>query len=204
MKVIMADKKRISKLSQVFAESMYQDPMYQYIFSDWELNQRYFKTFWHGILDYTFKFGYVITTDDYSGALCLLPPKHTDFSFIDLFRTGFKIPLKILRFPIKQAKITFDILMKLGVFQSSLIQEPHWYLMSIGVIPEEQGKGKGTNLLYEAIRIAGQDNKPIYLETETDKNVRLYQKFGFNIVKDTTLSKYNLRYYLMIRSSQKH
>lgn len=198
----MADKKRITQLADVFAKSMYDDPMYRYIFDDREQNLRYFSTFWYAILDFSFKHGFVITTDDYSGAMCLLPPKHSDFSFIDLFKTGFKIPRKISLFPLKQAIISFDILMKLGSFQTNLIKEPHWYLMSLGVLPEQQNKGKGKSLLCEAIRIIENDNKPIYLETETEKNVHLYRKFGFEVVKEVTISKYNLKFFLMIRTSQ--
>ncbi|MBA3075166.1 MAG: GNAT family N-acetyltransferase [Anaerolineae bacterium] len=197
-----ANEIRMKKLSEVFAKSMYEDPMYYYIFNDWELNQHYFTKFWQAILKYSEKFGSIITTADDSGVLCLLPPDHINFSFLDLFRTGFKIPRSISRFPYKQAKITFDIMMKLGVFQTTLIKEPHWYLISLGVLPEEQGKGKGKSLLTEALRIVDEDNKSVYLETETIKNVNLYEKFGFKTVKEIAIKEYGLTYYLMLRDSQ--
>lgn len=202
MKVVTGDKSRKKILSNVFTESMYQDPMYYYIFSDKVLSRRYFALFWEAVLEYTFKYGTVIVTEDYSGVLCLLPPNFTDFSFGQLLKTGFIIPRSILRFPFYQAKMTFDILMELGKHQSEIIPQPHWYLMSLGVLPEEQGKGKGKSLLNQMERIVSQDNKPVYLETKTEKNVQLYKKFGFEVVKEVTLNRYGLKFYLMTQLSR--
>lgn len=198
MKIISAEKNDIDRLAQVLSEAMYQDPMYYYIFSDKESSLLYFNIFWKAVLAYTVKFGIVLTTEDFKGAACLLPPHKTDFTLADLLKTGFKIPLTIFRFPFHQMKKTFDILFSLGRFQNQTIPEPHWYLMAIGVRPEYQGKGIGGCLLRELTGIAGKDGKPIYLETETKKNVQLYKKYGFEVANETTVKKHNLKFYLMI------
>jgi ribosomal protein S18 acetylase RimI-like enzyme len=201
MEVITAERTNVTRLADILAEAMYKDPMYYYIFNDKELNCRYFSAFWKAILKYTIKFGVVLTTEDYLGAACLLPPDKTDFTFKNLMKTGFKVPLSILRFPISKMISTMDILFSLGEYQNQTLPEPHWYLMEIGVKPEEQGKGIGGSLLRKLIEIAGNDKKPIYLETETEKNVQLYQKYGFEVVNETILKKHNLRYYLMVRNT---
>ena len=43
------------------------------------------------------------------------------------------------------------------------------------------------------------EGKPIYLETETEENVSLYKKFGFEILKKITLPELNLPMWEMIR-----
>ena len=175
--------------------------MYYYIFNDKKLSCHYFSVFWKAILEYTMKFGIVLTTDDLLGAACLLPPNKTDFTFNTLMATGFKVPLSILRFPVSKMINTMDILFSLGDYQNQTLPEPHWYLMEIGVKPEKQGKGIGGALLRQLIEITDNDKKSLYLETETDKNVQLYKKYGFSVVKEINLKKHNLKYYLMVRNT---
>ncbi|HEX2947054.1 MAG TPA: GNAT family N-acetyltransferase [Clostridia bacterium] len=203
MQIISAEKDSIDRLAQVLAEAMYEGSMYYYIFNDKELSLRYFKSFWEAVLTYTMKFGTVLATEDFKGAACLLPPHKTDFAFVDLFKTGFKIPLSVLGFPYPKMKKIMDILFSLGRFQSQTIPGPHWYLTAIGVKPEDQGKGIGGCLLRELIGIVNKDGRPIYLETETVKNVRLYKKYGFEVVNEITMEKHNLKYYLMIGNTSK-
>lgn len=201
MEVITADKNSVNRLANILAEAMYNDPMYYYIFNEKESSYRYFSVFWKAILEYTMKFGIVLTTEDLLGAACLLPPNKTDFTFNNLLMTGFRVPLSILRFPISKMIDTMDILFSLGDYQNQVLSEPHWYLMEIGVKPENQGNGIGGSLLRKLIEMANNNKTPIYLETETEKNVQLYQKYGFSIVKDINLKKHNLRYYLMVRNA---
>lgn len=203
VKIISAEKNNIDRLAQVLAEAMFQDPMYYYISNDKELNLRYFTTFWKAVLAYTIKFGIVLTTEDLKGAVCLLPPYKTDFSFVNLLRTGFKIPLSVFRFPYPKMKKTMDILIGLGRYQNQTIPEPHWYLLAIGVKPEDQGKGIGGSLLRELAGVIGKDGKAVYLETETAKNVQLYQKYGFEVVNEIIIEEHNLKYYLMVGNTGK-
>lgn len=69
-------------------------------------------------------------------------------------------------------------------------KEPFVHLWLMGVIPEDQGKGKGTRLLEETMRIYS--NKLIYVETTTPENLRFYQKNGFSIFHETQELDYPL------------
>jgi len=62
------------------------------------------------------------------------------------------------------------------------------YLWFIGVDPEYQNEGIGSNLLKEIIEDSKQKNRPIYLETSTLKNLPWYKKFGFYIYHELDLS----------------
>lgn len=57
--------------------------------------------------------------------------------------------------------------------------QPFCYLWFIGVAPDAQGKGKGSGLLKEIIEEATRLQRPVYLETSTERNVNWYNRFGF-------------------------
>ena len=67
-------------------------------------------------------------------------------------------------------------------------KEAMYYLWFIGVAPEQQGKGAGSNLLDDIIQDSKQQGRPIYLETSTLKNLPWYKKAGFEIYQELDLS----------------
>ncbi|WP_218330740.1 GNAT family N-acetyltransferase [Hydrotalea lipotrueae] len=68
------------------------------------------------------------------------------------------------------------------------------YLWFIGVDPGAQGKGIGSKLLQEIIDYSNNNNRPIYLETSTVKNLPWYEKFGFEIYNEQDLT-YHLYFF---------
>jgi ribosomal protein S18 acetylase RimI-like enzyme len=66
------------------------------------------------------------------------------------------------------------------------------YLLIIGVAPQFQGQGFAGKLLRALIEKSEQAGVPIYLETETENNVRMYEHFGFEVVKEIILPIINL------------
>jgi ribosomal protein S18 acetylase RimI-like enzyme len=77
--------------------------------------------------------------------------------------------------------------------------QAYLYLFFIGVATQYQGQGCGRVLLDEVIRIAEQDRLPIYLETETEGNVQLYQHFGFQVLDKVDLPIVHLPMWEMVR-----
>jgi ribosomal protein S18 acetylase RimI-like enzyme len=69
--------------------------------------------------------------------------------------------------------------------QDSLNQ--HWHLGPIGVLPSHQEKGIGTKLLSRFCQEVDACLSPAYLETDTDKNVQFYERFGFEVAKETKI-----------------
>ena len=62
------------------------------------------------------------------------------------------------------------------------------YLWFIGVDCEFQNSGIGTGLLMDIINYSDHQNRPVYLETSTLKNLPWYQKYGFTIYHELDLS----------------
>lgn len=78
------------------------------------------------------------------------------------------------------------------------------YLQMVGVANEYQGMGFGSQLLDQLVQMSRAEERSIYLETETEKNVEFYQKFGFRIVKTITLPLIDYPLWIMERPLDKH
>jgi ribosomal protein S18 acetylase RimI-like enzyme len=72
--------------------------------------------------------------------------------------------------------------------------EQHWHLGPVGVLPSYQGKGIGTKLLSRFCQEVDACLSAAYLETDTEKNVRFYERFGFEVVKETEIFDVKNRY----------
>ena len=70
----------------------------------------------------------------------------------------------------------------------------HWHLGPIGVLPSHQGLGIGSMLMERFCREVDACLAEAYLETEGDKNVRFYEKFGFKVVAESDIFDVTNRY----------
>jgi ribosomal protein S18 acetylase RimI-like enzyme len=77
---------------------------------------------------------------------------------------------------------------------------PHWYLWFLGVEPERQGRGLGSELLRLLSAKAEADRVPCYLETDKPSSVKLYEHHGYRVQSEVVLPKVDLRLWLMKRS----
>ena len=64
---------------------------------------------------------------------------------------------------------------------------------------ELQGKGFGRKLIGAAIEKSEHEGLHLYLETETEENVKLYEHFGFRLLKRITLPMVELPMWEMVR-----
>jgi ribosomal protein S18 acetylase RimI-like enzyme len=76
---------------------------------------------------------------------------------------------------------------------------PSYYLQIVGVAPEFQGQGFGGKLIRALIEKCERENAWLYLETETEGNVRLYEHLGFSVVKEIRLREIDLPMWEMMR-----
>ncbi len=61
--------------------------------------------------------------------------------------------------------------------------EPHYYLLALGVEPELQGHGLGTQLMAPILERCDREKVPAYLESSKEKNVPLYERNGFQVTE---------------------
>jgi GNAT superfamily N-acetyltransferase len=72
----------------------------------------------------------------------------------------------------------------------------HWHIGPVGVVPTVQGQGAGSALLGAFLQRADTEDVPAFLETDVDRNVVLYERFGFKIVDRQTIQGVDTRFML--------
>jgi ribosomal protein S18 acetylase RimI-like enzyme len=77
--------------------------------------------------------------------------------------------------------------------------KPYTYLQIIGVAPAFQGQGFGGQLLRALIKRSEQAGVSLYLETETEANVSMYEHFGFTVIRKIVLPIIGLPIWEMTR-----
>lgn len=138
------------------------------------------------LMDYSFEvcylFGDVFLSDDNKACALVLYPdkKKTTLKAIWL-----DAKLILTSVGIENIKKT---LVRESMIKKAQPNELMYYLWFIGVDPEYQNSGIGTELLTEIIKDSKPKGRPIYLETSILKNLPWYQNFGFKIYHDAELS----------------
>lgn len=138
------------------------------------------------LMDYSFEvcslFGEVFISDDNKACALIVYPdkKKTTLKSISL---DIKLIIQCVGF--KNIKKTLS---REALIQKIQPKETMTYLWFIGVNQAEQNKGIGSRLLQEIIEYSNQNNRPIYLETSTLKNLPWYSKFGFKVYSEQDLS----------------
>jgi ribosomal protein S18 acetylase RimI-like enzyme len=64
------------------------------------------------------------------------------------------------------------------------MDRPHAYLWFLGVRPEAQGHGVGSRLLKVGTDRLDAAGEPAYLETQTERNIALYRRHGFEVISE--------------------
>ncbi len=62
---------------------------------------------------------------------------------------------------------------------------PYIYFMVLGVATKHQGKGHGAKIIRHVIKESEKRKIPIYLETSTKLNVKVYEHMGFEVMGKT-------------------
>jgi len=76
---------------------------------------------------------------------------------------------------------------------------PHWYLFLIGVDPVFQRRGYASALIKPMLARIDQERLPCYLETQDEKNISTYQRYGFEVVQVDTVPGTDLNHWAMLR-----
>ena len=75
-------------------------------------------------------------------------------------------------------------LMRFGAnIEAAFPDERPAYLAVVGVVPEAQGRGAGTALLATGLAICDETGSAAYLETPSERAMRLYRRLGWEVVE---------------------
>lgn len=142
--------------------------------------------------------GVLDTTANLQGVALWQPPG-TEIGLWAMARAGFAMPRFVMSLPKSERRPMMQVLRDVGDRKKALRLEPHWYVAAIGVDPESQGTGVGSALMKHGITRADRGEAPVYLETETESNLKFYEHLGFEVVGELTPTGTSFRMWLMLR-----
>ncbi|WP_030662646.1 GNAT family N-acetyltransferase [Streptomyces rimosus] len=80
--------------------------------------------------------------------------------------------------------------------------EPVWFLGSVGVDPDRQGRGLGSAVIRPGLDTADEAGVPAFLETSDERNVRFYEHLGFEVTAACVLPGGGPRTWSMLRKPE--
>jgi GNAT superfamily N-acetyltransferase len=83
-----------------------------------------------------------------------------------------------------------------------LVPGRHFYLQVLGVDPVYQGQGYSSNLLKPMLERADKEGLPCFLETQAEKNVKLYEHFGFGVAEEDKIPGGDVMSWAMVRGNK--
>lgn len=195
--IIRCDESHVGPLAKLLARAFLHDPLYKYIFPNpatresltaWEMGS----TALYGI-----RFGEVYATSDLSGCAAWLPPGETDFTEERMAEIGMLDSGAHLG--AESAERLMRFVAESEAFHRRVVADLHWYLVLLAVDPPRQREGIGSALLADVLARADKDKVPVYLEATNPINIPFYEKFGFKVRSEASLSDGGSHLWYMVR-----
>ena len=192
-------KEDVTRAVATLVDAFQNDPIWNAVFSDYKAEYRRVHAAYEIPVRYCLKYGSVYSTSEkLEGVAAWVPGECSDMALgrmirCGALRSGMKIGLKISKKmmpifrPIERDK------------KENMKGRQYIYLFIIGVAQESQGKGIGGQLIRALISESERTGRALYLETEPEKNVELYEKFGFKPIKKISLPIVDLPMWEMVR-----
>ena len=192
-------KKDITRASATLRDAFQNDPVWRKVFEGQSNIEKKQLAFYEIPIRYCMKYGEVYATSDklegiaawVQGDLSYMTPWRVITSGV--IRATSRLGLGVAR-KMRPAFSKLESNRRQNMAGRSFL-----YLNIIGVSPEHQGHHFGGVLLEALIERSNHDNVPIYLETETEQNIKLYEKYGFVVAKKIILPIIKLPMWEMIR-----
>ena len=193
------NKSEIGEATLVLADAFKEDPLFKILFGDAKKYSYKYTLVAMFMIRYCHKYGHVYASSEkFEGIMAITQDEYSYMSLWRMIRSGSIFPF--LRIGFKSFMIVASALSPIDVARKKHMKNKSFaYLQIIGVASENQGKGHGGKLLKELIAITDEAKLPIYLETETENNVRLYERFGFKTLEQMNLPVINQPMWAMLR-----
>lgn len=174
--IISAEKSDIAVLKNTLAQAFINDPMTKWtVKNDAKIFERMELMFETMIKHFGLTQGHVHTTSERNGcSVWVSPQDNTKFSF-----TGFSLIAAWLK--IVGIERMPKILKTASILSKYHPKEECYYLMALGVKPEDQGKGIASQIITPVLELCDKEGISAYLETSNITNIGFYQKHGFEI-----------------------
>lgn len=183
---------------EVEARAFAEDPLWVYLIPDADRRMVYLRRFNRPFFKAAMAAGRVYGIGNPpAGVAIWVKPGEANPGFIDLVRAGFLRQL-LSPFALSFVKAA-PIFSKFDEFRERYATGPHYYLSTIGVVPEAQGRGLASRLIRPFLDAADGEDVGSYTETMTPSNVPLYEHYGFRCEVEYNVPGTDLRLWSFYR-----
>ena len=184
----------------VAGEAFQDDPLTTFTYPDEKERKRKLQYGFYSLYKYCIKHGLAYATSEkLEGISVWLPPSKLFPSMWAMMRHGGLYTMRKVGIKIKAMKKMMTVLNYEEERHKDLVPYDHWYLQNIAVHPNEQGKGYGGLLIKTVLKHIERDGLPTYLETNTEKNVSIYQRYDFEILEHSIIPETDVPLWCMLR-----
>ena len=196
--LISISKAEAKQGAEVLARAFFNYPLLKYFYPD---NLKREKITYYFVASSVFsatRYGEVYTTSiNMEGVAVWVLSDRYPRSMMDSIRS---IPLSIsyglFRHGVYKMKAVGD---HIDSVKERLAPPRHMFLQTLGVDPQHQGKGYAGKLMKPMLARLDEDKVPCYLETLDEKNVGLYEHFGFKLIDESVIPGTPLTSWAMLR-----
>lgn len=193
---MIIQKEKINKAARVLTDAFSRYIFFTSIIPDEKQRKEILPHLFRFLIKYGIKYGEVhVPSPNIEGVAIWLPSDKIKISnFSSLLCGG--IPLFFSMN--KETRNRFDIVeeaMQKKHFE--LMKEKHMYLSMMGIDNTLQGKGHGKAVIKEMLDRCAANKTPIYLETQTEENVKIYKSYGFKVKDEYLLPEIDIKCYAM-------
>ena len=190
----------VKEACKVAGEAFVDDPVMVYSFPDEQIRKKNSQYGFYMIYNYGIKHGLsYATSENLEGITIWLPPGKVYPSTWQMMRYGGFYAMRKIGLKLKAMKKSIAVFS----FEEEKHKEhapfDHWYFQNIAVHPEEQGKGYGSLLISTMLKTIESDGLPVYVETNTEKAMSIYQKHGFEILEYTIIPETDIPLWCMLK-----
>ena len=191
-------KDQIKPAAQILARAFDDDEFFRKLVPDQQTRFRKATHFFAFTIKLGLRYGEVYTTSpNLEGITIWMPPESAYISLWRAIRCG-AISLIF--------RVGFGLMRKMNAVDSygervrkRLAPQKHWYLALLGVDPDHQGKGHAGAMMKPMLKRIDDEGLPCYLETEGEKNISMYQHFGFKHLEHISVPDHDIEMNAMFK-----
>ncbi|RGZ00668.1 GNAT family N-acetyltransferase [Clostridium sp. AM58-1XD] len=204
-KLYRVQKEDLPKLRELLTQCFAEDPLYLSLIPDEETRKRLLPELFECDLTEFFEICKIYADSPKLNGILVVSDGSEEYNPVQYFLTEAKASLKTDEYLIKEDrsfKTFWNFVIGRDYLNSSwtdqLHREERLHIIYLAVRPSMQHHGISAYLMNEAIAYAENKKMMISLETHNEKNVTLYQHFGFKIF-GIVEKHFRLKQYCMVR-----
>jgi ribosomal protein S18 acetylase RimI-like enzyme len=196
--IIRLSKEQVGQASEMLVEAFFNDPKLTHVLPDEHDRKEKGRHIFAFHLRYGLNYGRVYATSpNLEGVAVWLPSDRSEVTLWRAMRSGGMALQKGLGKDGMNRLLAFAD--QVDVYHRKHVPGRHCYLFFIGVDPRFQGRGNGGKLIRPMLDWMDGNQMACYLNTQNDKNIGLYEHFGFTVVEQVRLPGSGILHTGMVR-----